>query len=195
MTPEEAILAKIQGGDAEAFAVLVNQYKERALRVAYGFVQNWEDARDVSQNAFIKAFRNLGKFRGQSGFYTWFYRILANSAKDFLRKRWWHRFRQHVVTTQDGQRDPMDSVADSSKTAAEVALSQDLLHCIEEFMQELPWAQKQVVVLRYNDHLSLEDIAEQLNKAIGTVKAQLFSAHHALRKKIQDIEKGGIRHV
>ncbi len=190
MSAEQELIAKIQGGDMNAFATLVEQYKERALRVAYGFVQNWEDAKDVSQNAFIKAYKNLARFKGESGFYTWYYRILANTAKDFLRKRWWHKFRQQVIGTNEGDKDPLDSLPGKAPMASDIVLSKELLHCIETFMRDLPWAQKQVLLLRYNDHLSLEEIAMQLKKAVGTVKAQLFTAHHELRKRLKDYEGG-----
>ncbi len=190
MTPEQELLARIQGGDTDAFAALVEQYRERALRLAYGFVQNWEDAKDVSQVAFIKAYRSIGRFQGQSGFYTWYYRILANTAKDFLRRRWWHRLRREVVLPERADENALDAVPGKSKTAGEIAMHGELFHCIEDFMRDLPWAQKQVVLLRYNDHQSLEEIARQLNKAVGTVKAQLFSAHQSLRRRLKQHEEG-----
>ena len=195
MNSELYLIKKIQDGDKELFAVLVDAYKERALRTAWFFTQNWEDAKDVSQKAFIKAYRHLRSFKGSSTFYTWFYRILSNTAKDFLRSRWWHNLREHPRRTQDGTEDPLDQVSDKKRTTTEIVMNQELFQHIGHFIGELPAGQKDVVILRYNDELSLEEIALALGKSIGTVKSQLFQAHQRLKNKCAQYLEGGMDHV
>lgn len=195
MTPELELIRRIQDGDEEAFAALVDQHKERAVRTAYLFTQNWEDAKDVSQKAFIKAYRKLGTFKGESGFFTWFYVILSNTAKDFRRAHWWQLRRQQPVITEDGESDPFEKIAAKGPSSGKQSLNRELREKMDAYMHGLPHGEKEVVLLRYNDDLSMEEIAQRLGKAVGTVKAQLFSAHQKLQKHLSKYLEGGTRHV
>jgi RNA polymerase sigma-70 factor, ECF subfamily len=188
---QREIIERIQGGDEQAFAILIDQYKERAMRQAYFYCQNWEDAKDISQKAFIKAYRKIRGFRGQANFYTWFYRILINSARDFQRRQWWFRWRVQPRQTEEGVWDPLNQVVDTSPRPLAVTMDKELLSQLDIFLAGLPSAQHDVIVLRYGEELSLEEIAERLGKAIGTVKAQLFAVHQKLRKKLANDRKGG----
>src|SRR3989338_8475655 len=110
---ENELIQQARSGDIKSFSALVEIYQERAVHIAYSFLGNFEDARDIAQEAFVKAYESLQSFKAESKFYTWFYRILVNACKDFLRKkrtRW--SLMAWLPPAQDLEEDPMNNVAD-----------------------------------------------------------------------------------
>ena len=187
---ENEIIAQVKAGNSRAFCELVERHKEKALSVAYSFCANYEDAKDLSQEAFIKAFKSIKKFRVQSKFYTWFYRILVNICKDYLRRRKSSKFIKLSVKfkLKDGLIEPEDifeSVASGAPGPQQQLLDKELGAHLTKAISSLPEKQKMVFTLKNIQGLTLTEIAEISNSAIGTVKANLFKATMNLQAKLE----------
>lgn len=186
-TEEYALIDKARGGDTSSFSALVELHQERAIHTANSFLGNFEDARDIAQEAFVKAYENLDSFKSESRFYTWFYRILLNQCKDFLRKKKVRRaFSFFFATAQDEDLDPMANVPDSAKNPGQMMADRELGSALNEALEKLPFRQKSVFVLRYLEGLSLEDISESLGVTVGAVKAHLWQAGKKMRAYLKD---------
>src|SRR3989338_5903260 len=138
---EEELVLQARGGDLKSFSALVQIYQERAIRIAHSFVGNFEDARDMAQEAFVKAYENLDSFKEESRFYTWFYRILVNTCKDFLRKK---KVRRHLSfwLNRDGdgeEIDPVMNVETHAKNAAQELDDKELGAAIYKALDRLPF--------------------------------------------------------
>lgn len=158
-----------------------------AWRLAYSFVGNFEEAKDLSQNGFVKAYRNLAGFRRGSKFSTWLYRIIANECKDFLRARGRQpRLVSLSGAESDGQEDPLpfdlsDPAADPRQAAHNLELAARLARAIGR----LPMKQQTAFVLHHLNDLPLEEVSQVMGCRPGTVKAHLFRASEALRKLLE----------
>jgi RNA polymerase sigma-70 factor (ECF subfamily) len=184
---EQELIDKARGGDASSFSALVELYQERAIHTANSFLGNFEDARDIAQEAFVKAYENLDSFKRESKFYTWFYRILLNHCKDFLRKKKLRRtFSFFFSTVEEEDLDPMANVPDGGRTPGEVMADRELGSALNGALEKLPVRQKIVFVLRYLEGLSLEDISESLSITVGAVKAHLWQAGQKMRTLLKD---------
>ena len=174
---EAVLLEEARGGNAGSFSALVELYQERSIHTANSFVGNLEDARDIAQEAFVKAYENLSSFGGQSRFYTWFYRILINTCKDFLRKK---KLRQSFSfwfgREEEEDLDPAANVADPSRNASEELQNRELGASILRAVETLPARQKSAFILRYLEGMDLSEIAETLGIGTGAVKAHLWQA-------------------
>ena len=185
---EKILLNKARQGDAQSFTALVRLHEEKMIHVAYSFLGNMEDARDIAQEAFVKAYRYLSNFKGESKFSTWLYRILVNLCKDFLRKK---KVRRHLMffmphrDEEDEAKDPMEYVAAKSPNAFEGMMNKELDHAIHEACDKLPFQQRSVFTLRYLEGMSLEEIAESLDLSVGAVKAHLWQAGQKMKKSLQ----------
>ncbi len=164
------LVARARTGDRDAFRLLVERYQSRAYAIAYAVVGDREDALEIVQEAFLKAFRTLGGFRGDSSFYTWLYRIVMNLAIDLRRRE-----RPAPLEAPDRMSDPRGS------DPAEQAHRSELRAAITAAIRALPPEQQAVIVLREIDGLSYAEIAEVEQVPIGTVMSRLFYA----RRKLQ----------
>ena len=177
----EAVLA----GDPSAYRGLVERYQSRVFALVVGMVRNREDARDLTQEAFVKAFNNLSRFRLESSFYTWLYRIAMNLAIDHLRK---HKNRNHSeFDEQIAARDGDGEVADAHlrESPRRVLERKELQGRILEALDKLSPEHKQIILLQEVEGLSYTEIAETLEVAEGTVMSRLFYA----RRKLQQLLK------
>ncbi len=182
---------KSQAGDREAFSRLVKKYEKRVYYLAYGMLGNREDALDITQEAFLKAFRYLGGFRGGSDFYTWLYRIAYNLVIDFVRKEG----RRKNVQYDDNYAPPGEAGLspgpsphfDPARTVAQRELSRVIMGAI----QELPAPQRAVIVLREVEGLSYEEIARTLNIRKGTVMSRLHYARQRMQEVLEPYIKEG----
>lgn len=188
---EETFIEEARSGNASSFSALVEIYQERAIHAANSFVGNLEDARDIAQEAFVKAYKNLGRFEAQSKFYTWFYRILINTCKDFLRKK---KLRQTFSfwfgREEDSELDPMANVVDPSRNASEHLLNHELGVLMSEALETLPTRQKSVFVLRYSEGMSLKEVSDTLNISVGAVKANLWQAGQKMKSLLKGFLPG-----
>ncbi len=179
---ESALIEEARNGNISSFSKLVEIYQERAVHIAYSILGNFEDAHDMAQEAFVKAYENLQSFRADSRFYTWFYRILVNMCKDFLRKK---KVRQHLsfwFHRTDDEDDPLMNIAGQTKTAAENLMNSELGNEIFKAIDKLPAQQRNAFSLRYLEGLSLEEIAETMGLSLGAVKANIWQAGQKMQK-------------
>lgn len=180
------LLRAVMDGDGTAYRGLVEKYQGRVYAMVYGMVRNREDARDLTQEAFVKAYRSLDSFRLEAGFYTWLYRIAMNLSIDFVRKR--KRRETNGFDEGIAARDEDGGIAevhheDGPGRALE---RKQLLARIMGAMEKLPEDQREVILLRELEHLSYKEISEVMGIPEGTVMSRLFYA----RKKLQKLLSG-----
>lgn len=183
MPSDEELVEKIRQGDRTAFRTLVEKYQRRIYAVAYGLLGNREDALDAVQEAFIKAYRSLEGFKGKSSFYTWLYRIAANTAIDLGKKgsrREEVEFREEIEANEEKGNYP---IAPTSKDPASELMKKELGALIEDAIQKLPPEQRTAIVLREIEGLSYREIAKVMRCSQGTVMSRL----HYGRKKLQEL--------
>lgn len=169
-----ALVARAQTGDTGAFEELVRRYRNEVYALSYHFLRNREEAWDVSQEAFIKAYRSLKSFRGEAGFKTWLMRITANHCKDFIKKRKLSTAPLETALPGEapsGMADPSDRLA-----------AKELGEAIESAVAGLPEKHRAAFVLREYQGLSYQEMSEVMECSLGTVMSRL---HHA-RKKLQN---------
>ncbi len=183
---EGALLAQARSGDLNAFSGLVRLYESRAVRVAYSFLGNFEDARDIAQEAFVRAFENLKKFKAESKFSTWLYRIVVNLCKDALRKKKIRKFIPLPSEEKTETEDPVEKIPARSPGPLGGVLNQELGCAIQEGIDKLPVQQKSVFTLRYLEGLSLGEISGLLDLSVGAVKAHLWQATSKMKKNLTD---------
>ena len=180
---EEAIVRRCQEGDHDAFRVLVERYEQRATRLAYRFVKRHDVAKDIAQEAFIRAYRSIGEFRSKSQFYTWFYRILVNLALDHLR-----RDRMELSEFQDDTLLRSQVAAEAQVRRAnpgEELWRKEQRKAIVRAIDSLQPDQRETIVLREFEGLSYEEIAQVTKVPIGTVMSRLFYARRKLQDKLR----------
>ncbi len=184
--PDHELVRKTLDGDATAYRGLVERYETRIYHVCYGMVRNREDARDMAQDAFIKAYKNLSRFRFQASFYTWLCRIAMNVCIDHLRKQKVRKadaFDEGIATREAGG---VISMEHHKNNPAKDVERKRLYARILAAMDELPELHRQVVVLREMEGLSYKEIAEVLEVPEGTVMSRLYYARKRLQAALQD---------
>jgi RNA polymerase sigma-70 factor (ECF subfamily) len=167
LSDSEAIQA-IRAGDREAYKAIVERYMKRAYGIALTFVRNTQDALDVSQMAFIKAYKNLKRFDAERPFFPWFYRILRNICLDHLKRA----SRRREIPLED---------AGVLKTEAE---DYEMKRMLWQAIEDLPLEQREAIVLRYFEGMSYKEVAETLEIPIGTVMSSLHYAKRKMKKAI-----------
>jgi RNA polymerase sigma-70 factor (ECF subfamily) len=189
VSDESVLVDAARNGDVGAFEQLVRRYDRNVFRIAQRITQNREDAEDVVQDAFLKAFQNLGQFQGQSKFYTWLVRIAVNEALMRLRRRRPER----MVSLDEEIRTEEDSmpreVADWSPNPEQLYSQAELKDILSKTIQGLPPGFRTVFVLRDMEALSTEETAEALNLSIPAVKSRLLRARLQLRDRLNKFFK------
>ena len=176
---EAAIVRKVIGGDANAFETLVLEYEKNVYNIALRMTGNSEDAADMTQEAFIKAYNSLQSFRGDSKFSVWLYRIVSNVCLDFLRSKNRRPTVSLSVEDDDGADAQLD-VADESQSP-ELLLDRKLtLDSVRRGLDSLPPDYRQILLLREIQGLSYDEIAQALSLEVGTVKSRIFRARKRL---------------
>lgn len=180
---EEQLILDAKHGNHDAFRQLVDCYMRQAYNVAYGFVNNHEHAEDITQEAFIRAYRHLNSFRGEASFGTWLYRIVTNLALNSVARA--KRKAQYEVVGADTMSMTME---------AEHTHSQDgeLAVHIERALHELPTLQRAVVILRHLNGLSTRQVGTILQCSDGTVKTHLYRGLKKLRTKLEFLRDGRV---
>ncbi len=186
---DKELVRRVKKGDKQAFDLLFSRYQHKILNLVSRYLRDQQDVEDVTQEAFIKAFRALPRFRGESAFYTWLYRIAINTAKNHLVAR--SRRPPGVdVDIDDAEfMDGTDVLRESE--SPEAALSRDeLSQVINATLSELPDDLRSAVTLREFDGLSYEQIAEIMDCPVGTVRSRIFRAREAIDHRIEPLLSG-----
>lgn len=174
------LIKKAQAGDSEAFHELVKIHDERVMILAYQLTHNEQDAEDLYQEAFIKAYKNIGSFRFESQFYTWLYRITVNTAYNFKRKL----SRLNLVEPDEERASGhLDWIADCNDKESSRG---EIMGAVKSAMTVLPQKQRTVFILKHLENLKIKDIASILNISEGTVKRYLFRAMEKLRVELKE---------
>ena len=181
---DEELVASAQKGDRRAFEELVERHKHKAYHIAFDFARDREEAKDLSQEAFLKAFSNLRNFDGRSSFYTWFYRILVNLCLDYKR-------RQKRAPSDEFDETVEHQLEPSHQPSIPMSPDQHVLagqisHKVGVALQALPPKQRTAFILKNHQGLSIKEIAEMMQTAEGTVKVHLHRAVMALRQRLAE---------
>jgi RNA polymerase sigma-70 factor (ECF subfamily) len=169
---DEELVRLSQRGDLKAFGILVERYQKRVFTVAYGLVHDTDEAQDLAQESFIRAFQAIETFRGSARFYTWIYRITVNLCMDHFRKQGVER--NPVGADQSMEFDPL--------TPDSVAVQHETSQAVRQAIRALPSDHRTVIILRELEGLSYKEIARVTGSSIGTVMSRLFYARKRLRE-------------
>jgi RNA polymerase sigma-70 factor (ECF subfamily) len=183
---DQMLVERVQRGDRLAFDLLVRKYQHKVVKLVGRFVRNTADAEDIAQEAFIKAYRALPAFRGDSAFYTWLYRIAINTAKNAVVSNR-RRPLELDVDTQDAEQFERHAQLREGDTPEGLALAEEIRLSVESAMGDLPEDLRTAIVLRELDGLSYEEIATAMDCPVGTVRSRIFRAREAIDKKLNPL--------
>lgn len=183
---DQELVSRVQKGEKAAFDILVRKYEHKLINVISRYVRDSSEVQDVAQEAFIKAYRALPNFRGESAFYTWLYRIGINTAKNYLVARS-RRPPNSDIDAQDAEQFDSSSGLKEYATPERLALSNELASTIQMAMNELPDELRMAIVFRELDGMSYDEIADAMDCPIGTVRSRIFRARDAIEKRIRPL--------
>jgi len=190
MSADLELVQRVQAGDKKAFDVLILKYQQRIVNVITGFVHDPVEALDVAQEAFIKAYRAIPNFRGDSAFYTWLYRIAINTSKNHLTARA-RRPPAMDVDAMDATNYYDAPELKEFETPENNLVSDELQEVIHNAIETLPEDTATAIKLRELDGMSYEEIAQVMECPIGTVRSRIFRARESIDNKIQEIMQEG----
>ncbi|MCU7917395.1 MAG: RNA polymerase sigma factor RpoE [Candidatus Thiodiazotropha sp. (ex Dulcina madagascariensis)] len=185
---DQELVARVQQGDKKAFDLLVLKYQQKITNLISRYIRDPHEVLDVTQEAFIKAYRAIPKFRGDSAFYTWLYRIAINTAKNYL--------------VAQGRRPPSDDVEAEMAEQMDVGvrlketgtpenhvLTEEITLTVQKAIDDLPEDLRTAIVLRELEGMSYEEIANAMSCPVGTVRSRIFRAREAIDKKLSPLLK------
>ena len=196
-TQSDAFLVQqVQAGQQKAFDLLVAKYQRRIYRLVLRFIRDPSLAEDVAQETFLRAYRAIGQFRGDSQFYTWLYRIAVNTAKKAISDD----MRDPTVSEGDGSGRDEETFSPTElltnhETPESILVSKEIVQTVNAAMESLPEDLRMAITLREIEGLSYEDIAEAMQCPIGTVRSRIFRAREAIAERLRPVieHKGGKR--
>lgn len=183
---DQQLVEMVQRGDKNAFNLLVTKYQHKVVHLVSRYVKNSGDVADVAQEAFIKAYKALPNFRGESAFYTWLYRIAVNSAKNYLVSQGRKPPANDVDAEEADFYDGSDALRENT-TPERVMLSDEIKKILFATVEKLPEDLKMAITLREIEGMSYEDIANVMDCPVGTVRSRIFRAREAIDKEIQPL--------
>lgn len=168
----------IQSGDGKAFSYLVGEYQQKVINISFGMLSDYEDACDAAQEVFVKVYRSIDKFRGESSLSTWIYRITKNVCSDFLRKR-----KETSLSLDEKKEDfPKIEVTDCTYSPEHSAEKGEMKKIIGQAISQLDEKSREVIILYEAEDLSYDEISEILQLPVGTVKSRINRAREKLKK-------------
>ncbi|MEP1740391.1 MAG: RNA polymerase sigma factor RpoE [Kangiellaceae bacterium] len=185
-TTDAELVERVQRGDKRAFDILVIKYQSKILSIVSRFISDNAEINDVAQDAFIKAYRALPNFRGESAFYTWLYRIAINTAKNYLTARG-RRPPASDIDSQDAESYGVGVALRENASPEKLMMRDQLKDVIFKTIEELPDDLKTAITLREIEGLSYEEIAESMDCPVGTVRSRIFRAREAIDDKMQPL--------
>lgn len=186
---DKQLVARVQKGDKRAFDLLVIKYQHKVAAIVSRYIYDREEVKDIVQEAFIKAYRAIGSFRGDSQFYTWLYRIAVNTAKNFLVSRSRRPPASDVEVADAEYFSGADKLRDVA-SPENLAFRDELQEVVDNAIQALPEDLRTAVTLRELDGLSYEDIASVMDCPVGTVRSRIFRAREAIDKQVKALFDG-----
>ena len=185
---DKKLVKRVQRGDKGAFDLLVLKYQLKIVNLVMRYVRDPDLALDITQEAFIKAYRALPRFRGDSAFYTWMYRIAVNTAKNHLAAQ--RRRPMNVeLDFQDPDQYDLHAKLKETDTPEAITLSNELKSTVEQAIAALPEDLRTAIILREIEGMSYEEIAQTMECPVGTVRSRIFRARDAIGKKIGSLTR------
>ena len=183
---DQQLVERVQKGDGRAFDLLVLRYQHKIISLVGRYVQDTHEAQDVAQETFVKAYRALARFRGESAFYTWLYRIAINTAKNYLVSKS-RRPPDTDVDVSDAEHFEVQSSLRDIETPENQLSRDQLRQVVFKAIEQLPDDLKAAITLREFDGMSYEEIAEVMQCPVGTVRSRIFRAREAIDKKMMPL--------
>lgn len=188
--PDSLLVDRVKRGDMHAFEMLVVKYQRRIQRLVARMVRDPDQVEDIAQETFIRAYRALPQFRGESAFYTWLYRIAVNTAKKTLMDM----KRDPVVTEsalasrgESNETSSLENELSTTETPEAVLASREIAQTVNAAIEALPEDLRQAIVLREIEGLAYEEIASAMNCPIGTVRSRIFRAREAIAQRLRPL--------
>jgi RNA polymerase sigma-70 factor, ECF subfamily len=187
-----SLIRRVQRGDRSAFDVLVLKYQHKVVKLVMRYVRNAAEAEDIAQDAFIKAYRALPQFRGDSAFYTWLYRIAINTAKNAVVARSRNPVDFDLDMTNAEESYEMQGRLKDSETPEALVLTDEIRTVVNAAIANLPEDLRAAIVLRELEGLSYEEIAVTMDCPVGTVRSRIFRAREAIDGRLREVFEGGL---
>ena len=184
---DQQLVERVQNGDKHAFDLLVIIYQRKLARLLSHFIRDAAEVEDVTQEAFIKAYRALPSFRGDSAFYTWLYRIGINTAKNFLVSQGRKVPTIEGINNEDAEDFEDNSLLKEVNTPESELMSKQIAQTVSKSLDALPEELRSAIVLREIDGLSYEEIATIMNCPVGTVRSRIFRAREAISEQLRPL--------
>lgn len=191
-TGDLALVRRVQKGDKSAFDLLVRKYQHKVVKLVSRYMRDPADAEDVAQEAFIKAYRALPQFRGDSAFYTWLYRIAINTAKNALLSRDRNPVEFDLDMQNIEESSAMQGRLADPETPESLLATEEIRETVSRAIAALPEDLRTAIVLRELEGLSYEDIAAAMDCPVGTVRSRIYRAREAIDKCLADVVDGGL---
>ena len=183
---DQALVERVQRGDKSAFDTLVRKYQHKVMKVISRYIRDQSEVYDVAQEAFIKAYRALPRFRGDSAFYTWMYRIAINTAKNYLVAQG-RRMPNVDIDAQEAEQYEGASGLREQATPEHLLMRDEIESTVYSAIEQLPDDLRTAITLRELEGLSYEEIAEAMDCPVGTVRSRIFRAREAIDKKLKPL--------
>jgi RNA polymerase sigma-70 factor (ECF subfamily) len=184
---DRQLVARAQGGDKRAFNLLVEKYQRKLARLLSRFIRDPAEVEDVTQEAFIKAYRALPAFRGDSAFYTWLYRIGINTAKNYLMAMGRRAPTSTEIEAEDAEGYEEGEQLRDINTPESVLLSNEIAETVNSTIEKLPEELRTAIQMREIEGMSYEDIAKAMDCPIGTVRSRIFRAREAIAEQLKPL--------
>jgi RNA polymerase sigma-70 factor, ECF subfamily len=183
---DQYLVERVQRGDKQAFDILVRKYQHKLVKLILRYVHDPDEVMDVAQEAFIKAYRALPGFRGESAFYTWLYRIAINTAKNHLISQG-RRPPDEDISVEDAEQMEVDSGLKEYATPEHLLAKDQIEATVYEAIEQLPDDLRTAITLRELEGLSYEEIAEAMGCPVGTVRSRIFRAREVIHGKLKPL--------
>ncbi|HVC31739.1 MAG TPA: RNA polymerase sigma factor RpoE [Steroidobacteraceae bacterium] len=187
-----SLVRRVQRGDKGAFDALVLKYQHKLVKLVMRYVRNPAEAEDIAQEAFIKAYRALPQFRGDSAFYTWLYRIAINTAKNAVVSRDRSPVEYDLDRSNTDESYDMQGRMKDSETPEGLVLTDEIRSIVNAAIEALPEDLRTAIVLRELEGLSYEEIAAAMACPVGTVRSRIFRAREAIDRRLREVFEGGL---
>lgn len=184
---DQILVERVQRGDKQAFGLLVSKYQRKLVRLLSRLIRDPVEVEDIAQEAFIKAYRALPSFRGESAFYTWLYRIGINTAKNYLAAQGRRAPTSTGVDSEEAEGFDEGEQLRDNNTPERILLSKQIGNTVNEAMTALPEDLRTAITLREIEGLSYEEIAQIMDCPIGTVRSRIFRAREAISEKLKPL--------
>ena len=184
---DQQLVVRAQHGDQQAFGLLVSKYQRKLARLLSRLIRDPAEVEDVAQETFIKAYRALGNFRGDSAFYTWLYRIGINTAKNYLVSQGRRAPTRTDFDTEEAETFEDGDLLRDINTPERMLLSKQIGETVNSAMEDLPEDLRTAIMLREIEGMSYEDIAKMMDCPIGTVRSRIFRAREAVAEKLRPL--------